>query len=79
MPWLEKAHDERSGWILELPADPVWDPIRKDPRFAAFLAKVTGRSGMHFVLDVDERQPLSSNSMGPMTASHTGVGPRPRR
>jgi DNA-binding winged helix-turn-helix (wHTH) protein/TolB-like protein len=43
MPWLEKAYEERSGWLLELAADPVWDPMRKDPRFVAFLAKVAGR------------------------------------
>jgi hypothetical protein len=30
--WLNKAYDERSGWLLELKTDPVWDNIRAEPR-----------------------------------------------
>jgi DNA-binding winged helix-turn-helix (wHTH) protein/TolB-like protein/Tfp pilus assembly protein PilF len=40
LPWLEKAYAERSGWLLELRVDPVWDKIRNDPAFVAFSRKV---------------------------------------
>ena len=42
LPWLEKAYAERSGWLLELRVDPVWDPIRNDARFEALARKVIG-------------------------------------
>jgi DNA-binding winged helix-turn-helix (wHTH) protein/TolB-like protein len=38
--WLDKAYEERSGWLLELKFDPVWDNLRADPRFASLLARV---------------------------------------
>jgi DNA-binding winged helix-turn-helix (wHTH) protein/TolB-like protein/TPR repeat protein len=38
--WLDKAYEERSGWLLELKLDPVWDNLRADPRFASLLARV---------------------------------------
>ena len=38
--WLDKAYAERSGWLLELKFDPVWDNLRADPRFASLLARV---------------------------------------
>jgi DNA-binding winged helix-turn-helix (wHTH) protein/TolB-like protein/thioredoxin-like negative regulator of GroEL len=38
--WLGRAFEERSPWLLEMHADPVWDPIRKDPRFIALAARV---------------------------------------
>jgi DNA-binding winged helix-turn-helix (wHTH) protein/tetratricopeptide (TPR) repeat protein len=31
--WLNRAADERSNWIIFLNVDPVFDPIRDDPRF----------------------------------------------
>jgi TolB-like protein/DNA-binding winged helix-turn-helix (wHTH) protein/tetratricopeptide (TPR) repeat protein len=37
---LEQAYNERSGWLLELSIDPVWDPLRSDPRFASLLQRV---------------------------------------
>ena len=40
MRWLEKAYQERSGWLLELRADPVWDKIRDDPRFIELTNRV---------------------------------------
>ena len=40
--WLNRAYDERSGWLLELKFDPVWDNLRADPRFA----DLTGRVGL---------------------------------
>jgi len=38
--WLEKAYQERSGWLLELKIDPVWDPLRSDPRFQDLMRRV---------------------------------------
>jgi tetratricopeptide (TPR) repeat protein len=31
--WLNRAADERSNWIIFLNVDPVFDPLRDDPRF----------------------------------------------
>jgi len=38
--WLEKAYQERSGWLPYLKVNPTWDPLRSDPRFEALVAKV---------------------------------------
>ncbi|HEY6264249.1 MAG TPA: protein kinase [Candidatus Acidoferrum sp.] len=38
--WLEKAYDDRSDWMVLLQTDPVFDPIRSDPRFQNLLRKV---------------------------------------
>jgi hypothetical protein len=39
--WLEKAYEARSigaGWSIK--ADPVYDPLRSDPRFADLLRRM---------------------------------------
>jgi eukaryotic-like serine/threonine-protein kinase len=38
--WLEKAYDDRSDWMVLLQTDPVFDPIRSDPRFQNLQHKV---------------------------------------
>ena len=38
--WLEKAVDERDGFILHLHIDPVYDPLRSHPRYKALLRKM---------------------------------------
>ena len=38
--YLEKAIDERAGWLLYIKVDPIWDPLRKDERFIAILKKM---------------------------------------
>jgi TolB-like protein/Tfp pilus assembly protein PilF len=37
---LEKAFDDRSDILAYLKAEPHWDPIRQDPRFACLLHRV---------------------------------------
>jgi tetratricopeptide (TPR) repeat protein len=38
--YLEKAVNERAGWMLYLNVDPIWDPIRNDARFITILKKM---------------------------------------
>jgi len=38
--WLEKAVEERDGWLVFLKAKPEFDPIRSDPRYAALLGRI---------------------------------------
>jgi serine/threonine-protein kinase len=38
--WLEAAYDEHSQALTYLKIDPVYDPLRSDPRFAALLQRV---------------------------------------
>jgi hypothetical protein len=38
--WLETAYDEHSQALTYLKIDPVYDPLRSDPRFAALLQGV---------------------------------------
>ncbi len=39
--WLEKSYQERAGHLRYLKVDPIYDPLRSDPRFAV-LMKRTG-------------------------------------
>jgi serine/threonine-protein kinase len=38
--YLQKGFEERAGWMLWLRVDPVWNPLRDDPRFSALLKKM---------------------------------------
>ena len=38
--WMQKAYEDRSAWLVYLKVDPVWDPLRTDPRFADLLNRV---------------------------------------
>lgn len=38
--WLEKAYDGRSYWLVWLKVDPLFDPLRSDPRFQALYKKM---------------------------------------
>ncbi|HEX2714528.1 MAG TPA: tetratricopeptide repeat protein, partial [Candidatus Acidoferrales bacterium] len=38
--WLERAYEERSGWLIWLRAEPVSDALRPDPRFQDLLRRI---------------------------------------
>jgi serine/threonine-protein kinase len=38
--WLEKAVDDRDGMIIHIHVDPLYDPLRYQPRFQALLRKM---------------------------------------
>lgn len=38
--WLEKAYQERSGWLIFLRVDPRFDSVRSDPRFNELLKRI---------------------------------------
>ncbi|MBI3326610.1 MAG: tetratricopeptide repeat protein [Nitrospinae bacterium] len=38
--WLEKAYADRDPYLTLLNADPVYDPLRADPRFTALLKNI---------------------------------------
>ena len=37
---LEKAYEERSPWLAQLAVEPIFDSIRKDPRYESFIQKI---------------------------------------
>jgi tetratricopeptide (TPR) repeat protein len=37
---LNKAYEERAGWIINLRVEPLFDPLRSDPRFADLLRRL---------------------------------------
>jgi len=41
--WLEKAYEERSGWILHLHYEPAFDHLRAHPQFADLLKRINPR------------------------------------
>jgi hypothetical protein len=38
--WLEKAYQERDGFLTELAVSPIFDPIRADQRYKALVKKI---------------------------------------
>jgi Flp pilus assembly protein TadD len=38
--WLERAYEERDGWLTLAKVDPTFDALREEPRFRAVLAKM---------------------------------------
>ena len=37
---LEKAYGDRAGWMINLNVDPIFDPIRSDPRFTELVHRM---------------------------------------
>ncbi len=40
LPWFEKAYAERSVALTSLKVNPLYDPVRSDPRFQEILRRV---------------------------------------
>ena len=38
--WLDKAYEERFNRLAYLRREPVWDPLRSDPRFTDLLRRI---------------------------------------
>jgi TolB-like protein/Tfp pilus assembly protein PilF len=38
--WAEKAYDERRGWLAYLTVNPLFDPVRGEPRFETLVARM---------------------------------------
>jgi hypothetical protein len=38
--WLEKEYQEHDDGLLELKEDPIYDPLRSDPRFQDLLRRM---------------------------------------
>jgi tetratricopeptide (TPR) repeat protein len=38
--WLEKAYEGQSVWVCWLKVEPIFDPLRSDPRFQALYQKM---------------------------------------
>jgi len=38
--WLEKAYEERSNFLIYLNTNPIYDPLRLDPRFVELVKKM---------------------------------------
>ena len=37
---LNKAYEDRAGWLIHLNVEPIFDPIRSDPRFGALVRRM---------------------------------------
>ncbi|GAC1396043.1 MAG: hypothetical protein NVSMB56_10510 [Pyrinomonadaceae bacterium] len=37
---LNKAYEERAGWIIYLRVEPLFDPLRSDPRFSDLVRRI---------------------------------------
>jgi len=38
--WLERAYQERDGWICYIQSQPEFDSLRSDPRFQALVGRM---------------------------------------
>jgi tetratricopeptide (TPR) repeat protein len=38
--WLDQTIDRRFGPMIYLKVNPIWDPLRSDPRFAEYVHRV---------------------------------------
>jgi serine/threonine protein kinase/tetratricopeptide (TPR) repeat protein len=47
--WLEKSYEDRAQMLSELRAEPAFDPLRSDPRFADLLRRVGLGAGPDYI------------------------------
>jgi tetratricopeptide (TPR) repeat protein len=45
--WLDRAYEERDGWLTFANVDPTFDALRGEPEFRAILAKMGLQPGEH--------------------------------
>ena len=38
--WLNKADEERNDYLIYLKCEPMFDPVRSDPRFAELVRRI---------------------------------------
>src|SRR6267143_1142918 len=38
--WSERAYDERRGWLAYVNVNPIFDPLRQEPRFAELVTRM---------------------------------------
>jgi len=38
--WLDRAMEDRRGWLAYLKVEPLLDPLRGDPRFGRLMEKM---------------------------------------
>ena len=38
--WTERAYDERRGWLVYVNVNPIFDSLRKEPRFSALIERM---------------------------------------
>src|SRR5207302_1425614 len=38
--WLERAYEDRRGWLTYLGVDPIFDPVKDDPRFGELVKRM---------------------------------------
>ena len=72
--WLERAYQERNGWMAFLQVEPRFDPLRDDPRFQDLLRRMNfpsepliGRTLAHWYVN---RSNMLGKSVGSGSAEH---------
>ena len=62
---LEQAFEERSTYMPSLMADPLYDPLRDDPRFDDLLRRVGAGWAWHLLRRIPDRPPSPAGSRRP--------------
>jgi hypothetical protein len=40
LPWIERAYDDRRGWMAYLRVNPILDSVRREPEFEALAQRM---------------------------------------